>query len=423
MSTIIKTYNVPLALTAEQATYWINTLKVARDVYNYGMKVVFANKVNGKVASKRASVHDACYHVVREKFPQFNSNMLLGIITALAGNISTLKANRKLTDIPPKSHSLSLQLNKHVAKNLTPFSIYSTTCKGTLALKTYPKFEEMMAKYKAGDPKIGYNSRLGFYLSVPFKVESSKAEEKTAVGIDLGARMLWVSSEGNAFRDKVYLRERRKIRYLRRCLQAKGTKSAKRHLKALRRREQNLSKDMCQRGADALIQSTKAEVIVMEDLSRIKTNTSRTKSGYKRKAHNRALGQVPFFQFRQILTYKALCVGKHVATVDPKFTSKTDYRYPDMILEKARRGRRFYALDGKVFDADWNASVNIMARLKTLAEDKEFGKFASHPNSYPNAVPLDGGLQILDGHVPCQCTERGGMKVPTASPRFLIVGN
>ena len=41
---------------------------------------------------------------------------------------------------------------------------------------------------------------------------------------------------------------------------------------------------------------------------------------------------------------------------DPAFTSQRDYRG---IPDGKRQGCRYYASDGIVYDADWNASVNI----------------------------------------------------------------
>lgn len=130
----------------------------------------------------------------------------------------------------------------------------------------------------------------------------------------------------NGFIDKQYLSERRKIRYLKRCLQSKGTTSSKRHLKKLRKRERNISKAMSYKAASALLNSTSASIIVLEDLRKIKHRTSKTKKGFKRTKHNNAMGQVPFYQFKEILTYKATLVGKQVVSVSPMYTSQTDCR-------------------------------------------------------------------------------------------------
>ena len=92
------------------------------------------------------------------------------------------------------------------------------------------------------------------------------------------------------------------------------------------------------------------------------------------------LGPVPFYLFKNILTYKATLVGKQVVSVSPMYTSQTDCRTNKR--DGKRLGCRYYCIDGIVFDADWNASVNIAQK-------------SNHPLS--NVLPIDGTLQFLSG--------------------------
>lgn len=119
----------------------------------------------------------------------------------------------------------------------------------------------------------------------------------------------------------------------------------------------------------------------MEDLSKIKRSTAKTEAGCNRTRHNNAMSQVPFFQLRQILTYKAPLVGKQVATVPPQYTSQEDCRTQSR-EGCVRKGCRFYTADGKVFDADWNAAINVCNR--------------HHPTSF--RLPIDGGLNFIGRH-------------------------
>ena len=117
----------------------------------------------------------------------------------------------------------------------------------------------------------------------------------------------------------------------------------------------------------------------MEDLSGIKTKN-------RGKRFNNKQAQVPYFDLRRILTYKAPLQGKIVVTVNPYYTSQDDYRN----LERGKRkGCRYYAIDGKVFDADWNASINIANRY-TL---KKKAKGVKLPVSFN--VPIDGALNLI----------------------------
>ena len=80
------------------------------------------------------------------------------------------------------------------------------------------------------------------------------------------------------------------------------------------------------------------------------------------------------------MTYKALLRGKRVETVSPEYTSRQDCRTRSGVGCR-RQGCRFYAKDGMVFDADWNAAINIMNRYKRSASF---------------SLPIDGRLNLVD---------------------------
>ena len=131
----------------------------------------------------------------------------------------------------------------------------------------------------------------------------------------------------------------------------------------------------------ALVESTKAPVIVMERLKDVKKKTSRTKSGFKRKAHNRRFAQIPLAKFQEFVRQKVQTAGKAVETVSPAYTSQTDSRTGRR--DGVRRNRRYVCNDGVILDSDWNAAVNIALKSK-------------HPVS-SDSTPVDGGLKPLSG--------------------------
>ena len=119
-------------------------------------------------------------------------------------------------------------------------------------------------------------------MSIPFKVPEIPLQNDTCIGVDLGERRFAITSDGIMFNDKEYNARRRKLRYLKRCLQKKGTKSARRHRRNLSVKEMNLSTDMCHKVANAIINSTNDSFIILEDLNNIKKRTSRSKDGFKK---------------------------------------------------------------------------------------------------------------------------------------------
>jgi IS605 OrfB family transposase len=242
----------------------------------------------------------------------------------------------------------------------------------------YDKARELFDTCTFSDPTVfARNGRL--FLSVPFEVVTPPVKGDNAIGVDLGMKRLFVTSDGQYYTDKEYLKKRRKLRYLKRCLQSKNSRSARKHLARVKRKERNMSKDMLNRATNALL-ACNASIYVLEDLKKIKYKTSRTKEGFKRIRHNNALSQVPLAEFREMLTHKATLAGKQVVSVSPTWTSQTDCRTGKRDGE--RHGCRYYCSDGIVFDADWNAAVNIAQR-------------ANHPTS--TILPIDGKIQALVG--------------------------
>lgn len=89
---------------------------------------------------------------------------------------------------------------------------------------------------------------------------------------------------------------------------------------------------------------------------------------------------------RNILTYKAPLLGKRIKTVNPAYTSQRDHRG---LPGGERKGCRFKASDGVMFDADWNAAINIA--LKYVQTKEAHG--TKHPISF--SLPLRGRLNLM----------------------------
>jgi IS605 OrfB family transposase len=112
-----------------------------------------------------------------------------------------------------------------------------------------------------------------------------------------------------------------------------------------------------------ILTDTKANVIVLEDLTKIKENTK------KGKQFNNKHSQIPYYLIKQFLTYKAPLYGKKVVTVSPSYTSQIDSRTG--LKNGARYRGRYVGKDGKVLHADVNASFNIGKRSKLPVSCRE----------------------------------------------------
>ena len=370
------TYNAEMVFPNEECrSHFMELLEQTRDAYNECAKIIYDNSIPLDIKS----VHNAVYSHIRSSYSKLTSNAVIALYRDVMGAIRSIKSNKHEDARIPEKTNLNHKLNRYLYNRLTAEGIWLTTntkrIRSHITFKSYPRLQEMFQRYVPGDPTI-FLRKGKFYISIPFKVPEIPLQNDACIGVDMGERRFAITSDGLMLNDKEYNARRRKLRYLKRCLQKKGTKSARRHTRKLSCRERNQSTDMCYTVANAIIQSTDASIIVLENLSNIKKCTSKSKDGFKKKNHNRRIGQVPFYKFKQILSYKALLNGKRVETVSPFMTSQTDCTTGKK--EGTRKNRRFYCKNGTVLDADWNAAINIARKSK-------------HPSSFK--MPLDGALR------------------------------
>ena len=370
------TYNAEMVFPSEECrSHFMELLEQTRDAYNECAKIIYDSSIPLDIKS----VHNAVYSHIRNVYPKLTSNAVIALYRDVMGAIHSIKSNKHEDARIPEKTSLNHKLNRYLYNRLTANGIWLTTnikrIRSHITFKSYPRLQEMFQHYIPGDPTI-FLREGKFYMSIPFKVPEIPLQNDTCIGVDMGERRFAITSDGIMFNDKEYNARRRKLRYLKRCLQKKGTKSARKHNRRLSLKERNQSTDMCYTVANAIIKSTNAGIIVLEDLSNIKKNTSKSKDGLKKTNHNRRIAQVPFYKFKQILSYKALLNGKRVETVSPFMTSQTDCTTGKK--DGIRKNRRFYCKNGTVLDADWNAAVNIAQKSK-------------HPFSFKK--PLDGALR------------------------------
>jgi len=373
-----RTYNIELLMSDETRQHWMNLLSETRDAFNRCAMLITSSDIKLGLVP----VHNLCYDTLRTEFPNIPSQGIIRVQKSVLAALRSIRSNKhKNADVPQKK-SLSLQLDKRMYSNLSVEGICLSNGnshkreKCTFVL--YDKVCELFDTCTFSDPTVfARDNRL--FLSVPFEVATPPSRDDKAIGVDLGMKRLFVTSDGMYYTDKEYLKNRRKLRYLKRCLQSKNSRSARKHMAKVKRKERNMSKDMLNRATNALLRSTNASIIVVEDLKKIKYKTSRTKEGFKRTRHNNALSQIPLAEFREMLAHKATLAGKQVVSVSPTWTSQMDCRTGKRDGE--RHGCRYYCNDGIVFDADWNAAVNIAQR-------------ANHPLS-SNLLPLSGRVRSI----------------------------
>lgn len=166
-----------------------------------------------------------------------------------------------------------------------------------------------------------------WYLHIPVTsvVDDFRKENvRHVVGIDRGLRFLTVSYDEQGKTEfvsgKKIAIKRHKFQEVRRQLQSKGTKSAKRRLKAISGRENRWMSDVNHQISKTLVEKYgKDTLFVLEDLTGVsfeERNLSRTAR------QNYDLRSWSFYQLEQFLTYKAHENRSEVLKVSAKYTSQ-----------------------------------------------------------------------------------------------------
>lgn len=323
-------------------------------------------------------IHAKVYRKMRGANPEIPAQV---VIKAEQECLSTYRRisslDQKIKRAPVKK-ALNMFLDKHLysyTKNdATVIKITTSQGRKPFHFYVYPKLQSLLKKNKHRDPLI-YERDGQLWIQFSFETNAPPIESpKMALGVDLGIRVPAACSDGRLIIDKKFNAEKRRLRYLKRCLQSKGTKSSRRHLKKLRRKERNKNRNQTHAIANAILK-TDADTIAVENLKGLKASRGKFQS-------NNRISQVPLYDLREKLTYKALLLGKRVVAVNPAYTSQTDSLTGKR--EGERKGRRFYCKNGLVLDADLNAARNIGFRSKL-------------PVSYGNV--LDGQGVVIHPHV------------------------
>lgn len=365
---MVISYNAVLRFpNTETESRYKEVLEVEKDCYNY-LSQIFERIDFKHHRLSRYDVQSTYYKELREKFPLLSSQMVLKAILETVGNWSTCIENETDNFEPPIKKNLSMVLDKRLYSNLTSNSVDLTVPsfkRVRCTFDSYNQLEKLFELYKPQNCNIFYR-RGQFYLTIQFNVPEMEHIEGEALGVDRGIRRIVTCSDGTGWINHEFNRERRKLRYLRRCLKAKKTKSAKRHLKKLSHTERNRSKNEIHRVVNWLL-AKDYTTYVLEDLRKIKKSTSKKvvktadgqKKEVKRKKHNNRFGQIPLKEIQTTLEYKAPLLGKEVVTVEPAYTSRLDYRG---LPQGKRLGTRYFASDGDLLDADGNGACNIVLR-------------------------------------------------------------
>jgi putative transposase len=349
---IVRTIVCKLAPTPEQAAGIDATLDAFAAACDFAADTARAIGSTNKVKVQRA-----CYAAIRQRFG-LAANLA---IRAIARACAALK-------VPAKMHSKFAPTSIDYDARIFAFQEADWTfslrfLSGRFRITGAPgQRQRSMLEGRKPTAAVLVKRRDGqYFLHVPISKEAPDPIEPTdSLGVDLGIVNIATDSQGEKFSGAEVNRNRRRRATARKQHQRKGSKRARRKLKAMSGRQRRFQASVNQKISKDLVEKAKAlgVGIALEDLSEIRDRIEPTVG----KAFRRRLGNWGFFQLRTFIDDKAQAAGIPVVLVDPRYTSQTCAECGHREKSNRRSQGEFSCQAcGHRADADHNAARNIRA--------------------------------------------------------------
>jgi len=348
---------------------------VFMDALNFICDLVWEPKVFAHNA-----MHYIVYYPTRDRYPGLKANHVSCAMHMVSGALQagrTTARKRKRPQTKPKFISPVIGFDMRTSRITADHCTLSTLGE---RIRIDYQLSPYQSQFFDGTWKIGGSKlvrrKKGWFLQVSVSKDGpSPKEGNRALGIDQGIRQIAVTSDNRFFpAGRLNLRTAQ-MRQRRGELKSKGTRSARRTLQRLSRRENRFRTDVLRCTVKSILsECTDIDVIVLEDLSKIE--------GYKGRNMNRKLSNWGFAQFRSILTYKAEELGIRIEAIDARYTSQKCSSCGQIRKASRVQAQHLYRCPcGLSLNDDLNAARTIR-------------------NNYALAIGEEHGVAIKDPNVP-----------------------
>jgi putative transposase len=340
---MLRTVSIPTNLNPE---HFLPLMKQCAEIFNAHVDWALEQHTYNK-----SNAHDALYMQLRQSHPEIPSAFIQSVRDTAMEAVKATKFKR----VPRKKPNSALRYDKRTmtlrGDQLT-LSCIGKRAKTILNIPDY--FREIYNTWTFKGATLIYQRRKRqLWVKLVFEHPTPDVCSNTETqGIDRGLYHLAVTSDGQSHSNAKVRSVQRRYLYNRRTLQAKGTRSAKRRLRAMSGREKRFSKDVNHVVSKRLANQENVTTFVLEDLSGIRNKR-------RGKKMNKWLGSWPFHQLQLFLGYKAEAIGKSMAFVDARYTSQKCSQC-GYIYKGNRHKSHFQCVRcGFQAHADVNAAVNI----------------------------------------------------------------
>jgi IS605 OrfB family transposase len=312
-------------------------------------------------------LHFATYYRVREMVPGLQSSLVQCARDMASASLKLAKGKNWNCKKPVKKPMSAIRYNERTfSAFLDGMYISVSTIAGR---KRYPirvprYFDKWMHGTIASLIISVRNGRCIALLSVEFPDNPPSRPPVSFLGVDRGVNRLAVLSDGSFPNDGHVKTVKWKYQQLRRSLQAKGTRRAKRKLKSIAGRERRFM--ACENRVLAKrIVAKPFDCIVLENLGGIKQNSKKHRKVNKKQRRRHA--NWAYHQLEEFVIQAAENAGKSVLFVKPHYTSQCCSRCGHVARSNRQKQASFTCTRcGFSLNADLNAARNLSVLGKAL---------------------------------------------------------
>lgn len=333
-----------ISLYLKPDKHLIETIGEANKAINDILRIGFDSKIYNKI-----QLHQMTYYKIRERY-----HLPSSLTTTARDQSSEMLKREKCNRLPVKKPYSGIRYNKRTFSYNRKKNIVSlSSIHGRVKLSvTIPKYFKQYISWNIKSAVLSFSSnKLALRIIVEKKTPTTTYREGDVLGVDTGIRNHAVLSNNLFYNSRQIRHITTKYQYLRKVLQAKGTRSAKRKLNKISGKEKRFMADVNHCVSKWII-SQPCNAISLE---RLKIKREK-KLGQK---FNKILGNWSFGQLQRFIIYKAEALGKPVVKVNPRYTSQKCSKC-GYIAKNNRKVHEFKCKKcGNHLHADLNASRNI----------------------------------------------------------------
>lgn len=384
-----RTLRVCLQPTPEQAALLAETTRQFTAVFNAVCALGYARGEKNGVR-----LHHATYKPLKGDYPALVSDhhiqARVKATEAVKSALALAKKGRTVS--APRSRSCPPRYNVHTyTVDWAAGTVRLSTTGGRITVPfVVPAYATGMVGGKVRTADLLHRDGKWFLHIVVDLPAPDVAPTDDVIGVDLGIAQPAVTSDNRFLGKRAWRNTESRYFKQRRALQARGSKSARRHLRTVRGKQARFRRDCDHVLSKRIVQgTTPGATIVVENLTNIRARVKTRQGKQARRIHGWS-----FAQLRSFIEYKAAGRGCTVAGIDPRHTSQT-CNACGHVARNNRRSRSLFCCRqcGYTAHADHNASVNIAAKYRA-----SIGlSLASRRSVNPPTVSASGTLPEAPG--------------------------